>query len=135
SRVANIDVEIKWERLGVGSGGGIEITIRIPDSGEHLTFRGKWGGTSSEIGGIVGSGDSEYFQFRLKPNDDVFKLDNEQHQRALSELTVIGSGLNNSSFVATSSVQLFPPPPKPTDELILRGSRDWVMFHSGRTKI
>ncbi|HEV7684671.1 MAG TPA: hypothetical protein VGO68_21355 [Pyrinomonadaceae bacterium] len=128
SRTSTTKVSIKWKKLG--SGASIEIEIPDPDSAEAFIFSGSWQGSPTTIE----FGKEGYFDWELKPNADVLKLENERHQNALTALTAIGSALKDSLFFPVSSKQLFPAPPKPTDQLSIRGTRDWVLFHRRRTK-
>ncbi len=72
---------------------------------------------------------------RLKENADVLSSTNESHQQALASLRIVGQALGDPTFADAKARLLFPPPPKPTDELIVRGTRDWVLFHRRRTKV
>ena len=45
------------------------------------------------------------------------------------ELGDVGAG-----FADAATRTLFPPPPPPTEELTVRGTLDWVLFHRRRTK-
>src|SRR5256714_3464597 len=54
--------------------------------------------------------------------------------RALRALKLSAPPPGARAFVDTASAQLFPPPDAPPAELIVRGTRDWVLFHRRRTK-
>ncbi|HEV7474758.1 MAG TPA: DUF11 domain-containing protein, partial [Pyrinomonadaceae bacterium] len=70
----------------------------------------------------------------LKENSDVLSEKDSRHVRALAALEVIGQVINDADFADAKARLLFPPPPKPTDELLVRGTMDWVLFHRRRTK-
>jgi uncharacterized repeat protein (TIGR01451 family) len=70
----------------------------------------------------------------LKENSDVLSAKNGSHIQALAALEIIAKILNDANFADAKARLLFPPPPKPTDELIVRGTMDWVLFHRRRTR-
>ena len=70
----------------------------------------------------------------LKENEDVLSAKNANHALALKALEAVAAALGSASFADAKAKLLFPPPPKPTDELIVRGTRDWVLFHRRRNK-
>jgi len=70
----------------------------------------------------------------LQDNPDVLSDKNALHAQALGALELIAKVINDVTFADAKGRLLFPPPPKPTDELIVRGTLDWVMFHRRRTK-
>jgi uncharacterized repeat protein (TIGR01451 family) len=70
----------------------------------------------------------------LRENADVLSDKNALHAQALGALELIAKVINDVTFADAKGRLLFPPPPKPTDELIVRGTMDWVMFHRRRTK-
>ena len=70
----------------------------------------------------------------LKENEDVLSVKNDNHVLALQALEAVAAALGDVSFADAKARLLFPPPPKPTDELLVRGTRDWVLFHRRRTK-
>lgn len=70
----------------------------------------------------------------LRENADVLSEKDSRHIQALEALEVIGRVLNDSNFADAKARLLFPPPPKPTDELLVRATMDWVLFHRRRTK-
>jgi hypothetical protein len=136
-RDVDVNVTVSWG----GPRKGIEISVHEPHSGVTLGFKGDGGGLSLDIGGIINevydddpNHPHDRFKFQLHPNPEALKEGSEKRQRAVGALQIIGSALNSSSFVPTASAQLFPPPSKPTDELIVRGTQDWVMFHRRRSR-
>jgi hypothetical protein len=70
----------------------------------------------------------------LKENPDVLVAGNATHTVALSALEVIGAALGDSTFADLAGRLLFPPPLPPAEELLVRGTLDWVLFHRRRIK-
>ncbi|HEX5081241.1 MAG TPA: hypothetical protein VFY40_04285 [Blastocatellia bacterium] len=68
----------------------------------------------------------------LKENPDALSDKNSKHILALDALEVIATTLNDADFADANARLLFPPAPKPTDEMIVRGVMDWVLFHRRR---
>jgi hypothetical protein len=71
---------------------------------------------------------------RLKANADVLLSANPLHTVSLSAIEVVGAALADTGFAAEATRLLFPPPPPATDELTVRGTLDWVLFHRRRNK-
>ncbi len=70
----------------------------------------------------------------LKENANVLAANNANHILALDALEVVAAALGDPNFADANALLLFPPPPKPVDELIVRGTLDWVLFHRRRNK-
>jgi hypothetical protein len=71
----------------------------------------------------------------LKENADVFSVSNTNHGLAIQALQIVGSALKESSFAAVNGDLLFPPmKSKPPKDFLVRGTRDWVLFHRRRNK-
>jgi hypothetical protein len=70
----------------------------------------------------------------LNETADVLAASNASHVRALDALEVIAGALGDINFADAKARLLFPPPPPPQDQLIVRGTRDWVLFHRRRNK-
>lgn len=68
----------------------------------------------------------------LKENPDTLSDKNEDHMLALDALEVIAGALDDVDFADASARLLFPAPPKPIDELIVRGVMDWALFRRRR---
>ena len=68
----------------------------------------------------------------LKENPDALSDKNAGHALALDALEVIAAALDDIDFADANARLLFPPPPKPTDELIVRGVMDWALFRRRR---
>ena len=66
-------------------------------------------------------------------NPDALSDKNAGHALALDSLEVIAEALDDIDFADANARLLFPPPPKPTDELIVRGA-DWALFRRRRDK-
>ncbi|MBE0659927.1 MAG: hypothetical protein IH602_19695 [Bryobacteraceae bacterium] len=71
----------------------------------------------------------------LTRNDEVLKAANPAHTASLSATQVIGAALGDPGFADAAARLLFPPPPPSTDELLVRATADWVLFHRRRDKI
>lgn len=70
----------------------------------------------------------------LKENEDVLLPTNASHVQALRALQVVAKTLTDPNFADAKARLLFPPPPKPVDEVLVRGTMDWVLFHRRRNK-
>jgi hypothetical protein len=70
----------------------------------------------------------------LKENEDVLSATNTNHIQALRGLQFVAKTLSDPNFADAKARLLFPPPPKPADELLVRGTMDWVLFHRRRNK-
>jgi len=72
----------------------------------------------------------------LQENADVLAPANVFHTIALHALGIVASGINTSdpNFADIAARQLFPPPPPATDDLIVKATLDWVLFHRRREK-
>ncbi len=71
---------------------------------------------------------------RLKENSDVLLSGNPLHTVSLSAIEVVGAALADTGFAAEATHLLFPPPLPAPDELTVRGTLDWVLFHRRRNK-
>jgi hypothetical protein len=70
----------------------------------------------------------------LEQSEAVLQPGNEFHTAALSGVEVLGAVLADDDFSDTSAGLLFPPLPPATDELEIRATLDWVLFHRRREK-
>jgi hypothetical protein len=68
----------------------------------------------------------------LREKPDALAAGSAEHTLALWGLELLGSGLEDPRFPASASKSLFPPLPPPTEELEVRATRDWVLFHRRR---
>ena len=71
---------------------------------------------------------------RMTESAQVLSPTNDLHTLALRGLQVIGAALADSGFADAKAKLLFPPAQKPSDELTVEGTRDWVLFHRRRNK-
>lgn len=147
----NVNAEITWGPVA-GGGQAAEIVVHISDDDsrdedKQIRLSISWGGQPSETDALLklvfqGFGETrdpveitkKLIGTRFRPNPDVLKPGNANHEQAHKALQVIGSTLDDPSFYPTASGLLFPPPPAPTPGLVVRGTRDWVLFHRRRTK-
>lgn len=70
----------------------------------------------------------------LKENADVLSADNASHIQALDTLDIVAAALRDVTFAAAKARLLFPPPPPLIDDIVVRGTLDWVLFHRRRDK-
>jgi hypothetical protein len=70
----------------------------------------------------------------LRENPDVLRPGNTAHTTALAALEIIAAALNDPGFSDVAARQLFPPPRPAAEELLVKGTLDWVLFHRRRTK-
>ncbi len=119
----------------IAGGSRVGVTVQAV-SGTDVFFSAEWGKDPiTANGGVTTSGSSTVAATsELHPNPDVYQVTNARHGQAISGLQVVGSALADAGFVNTASNLLFPPLPPASDELIVRGTRDWVLFHRRRTK-
>jgi uncharacterized repeat protein (TIGR01451 family) len=134
--VVDLDVTVR-----LNGDSAVEITI---DHGERvIDLAASWGQQPLQITASITAMPEQgspttippLATARLKENADALSSTNEGHQQALASLQVVGKALGDPNFADAKAKLLFPPPPKPTDELIVRGTRDWVLFHRRRTKV
>lgn len=59
---------------------------------------------------------------------------NAAHEKALESIRTIATALKEPLFRETAERNLFPPLPAKTDELVIRPTLDWVLFHRRRDK-
>jgi hypothetical protein len=74
----------------------------------------------------------EILEAEAVENADVLVPGNSLHTLALSAIEVIGAGLGDPSFRDAAINDLFPAPPPPTKDLLVRATMDWVLFHRRR---
>lgn len=137
--------------------GGSRVDITVQDvSGEDIFFNAEWGKdpitafagvtttrastsasastTSNSTARSTISSSTLAVTSELHPNADVYQVTNARHGQAISGLQLVGTALGDTSFVNTASNLLFPQLPPASNELIVRGTRDWVLFHRRRTR-
>lgn len=64
----------------------------------------------------------------------VAEANHQAHVASLAALESIGRALGEPDFARVPSLKLFPPPTEALGELVVRGTRDWVLFHRRRHK-
>lgn len=120
-----------------------QIEILLEHEQNSVQLSANWGNKPLEAKGLISikSNTAEgqeqgtpLAEASLKENEDVLSVKNDNHVSALQALEAVAAALGDVSFADAKARLLFPPPPKPTDELLVRGTRDWVLFHRRRTK-
>jgi hypothetical protein len=120
----------------------VEVNARISERLELIlttTWRDQPQIVDSEILYRVQVSDSQtvtisLLRSRFTEDDEVLEPGNASHSAALSALEVIGAAIGDVRFADAAGKLLFPPPPAPTEDLLVRGTLDWVLFHRRRTK-
>jgi uncharacterized repeat protein (TIGR01451 family) len=137
----SVDLGIK---ATITAGSAIEIILSHEQS--VLSLSADWGQQPLEVSaeialGARGGADGIAVRRQtilahadLKEDADVLSATNAAHVQALASLEVIAKALSDAIFADAKARLLFPPPPKPTDELLVRGTLDWVLFHRRRNK-
>jgi hypothetical protein len=82
----------------------------------------------------IGDRSIELLRSEMNQNNDVLLPNNNLHTLSLSALQVIGAALKDPGFAASAAKLLFPAPLPPSDEISIRGTLDWVLFHRRRNK-
>ena len=121
--------------------GGSTIEIILSQQPFRLKLSGGWGKQPLEVNAAIatlsnaGEGPpAELVLGALKENADVLSAANASHKQALDALDIVGSALRDVNFVAAKARLLFPPPPPLTDDIVVRSTLDWVLFHRRRDK-
>ncbi|HEX5703551.1 MAG TPA: DUF11 domain-containing protein [Pyrinomonadaceae bacterium] len=118
------------------------ITVRI-DGQKDFIFTADWGQeplqVSAEFAGLLLKGNTRtggktFASANLKEDADVLSDQDKRHVQAVAALELIAKILNDPDFADAKRRLLFPPPPKPVEELLVRGTMDWVLFHRRRTR-
>jgi len=81
----------------------------------------------------------ELLAANLVVSDDALKEGSALRMLSTSAIELIGDEMSRANqggpaFVDASERALFPPPPPPVDDLTVRPTLDWVLFHRRRTK-
>jgi len=127
---------------------GSDIIIKIPspslfgDSDMFdMVYKQSWNavGECEVLGVLSVRTDKEveqqnFLSGKFTPNDDALKAGNPFYEKSLIALNQIAGALNSSGFVESASHLLFPPPRVVPDELTVKGSYPWVLFHRRRDK-
>lgn len=81
-----------------------------------------------------GEQQQNFIDGKFIPDTNALKPGNIFYNKSLTALNQIAGALNNSGFVETASHLLFPPPVSKPDDLRVKGSYPWVVFHRRRAK-
>jgi hypothetical protein len=123
--------------------GGSAIEIALTNQQNQFDLSANWGKQPMEVRADIKTSpkgadgparETVLAEAALKENPDVLSDKNAGHIHALDALEVVAATLNDADFADAKARLLFPPPPKPTDELIVRGVLDWVLFHRRRAE-
>jgi hypothetical protein len=124
------------------SGQGHIITLKLTRQKEPLGFQ-----ITIDLGGdpLAAAFEATYFNARagsetlmlssdLLSNPAVSEPANPSHAGAVSGLQLLANALGDPGFFNASSKLLFPPAPPSGGEMLVRATRDWVLFHRRRTR-
>jgi len=75
----------------------------------------------------------------LREDRTVLAVEHALHARAVTAIEMIGAsftarGRDGDAFADAAQAALFPPAPAPLRDLIVRATRDWVLFHRRRER-
>jgi hypothetical protein len=122
----------------------VEVIFNLPPNPVRYSLKATWGGSPLAINvtatqvddasGAVVQGAAPLLTLALQQNAEVLQPSNALHTSALKALQALGTAIGDANFSPDSAVRLFPPGPPPSDELIVKGTLDWVLFHRRRTK-
>lgn len=136
--LVSVDIEVTLT-LAAGGESKLELTVHGRDDLE-LNARATvaWSGTPTlatvVLSGIDDDGNlEEGARARLRHNDDVFRPDHPLHTLALGALDIVERGLGQPGFRASAQAMLFPGVAA-EETLVVRATRDWVLFHRRRDK-
>lgn len=127
---------------------GSDIIIKIPSPslfGDSelfdMAYQQSWNAAGQcEVLGVLSiRTDNEvkqqnFLSGKFTPNDDALKVGNPFYEKSLVALDQIAGALNSSGFVESASHLLFPPPKTVPDDLTVKGTYPWVLFHRRRDK-
>lgn len=137
------DLEVTLLRTGSDSSGAVRAEFGKRNTPSSFVADLAWGGAPLELTLTVAA-------FFVRQYIDILRARALASATALAEggalrrlstvaLDLIGNRLtratqNGAAFVDASARLLFPPPPPRLDDLTVRGTLDWVLFHRRRTK-
>jgi len=143
------DVEITL----TGDDASGSLAMRLIDSGRHrfgYQLDASWSGTPTAArvrlaGGLVREGLFEavagnppptVVSAQLTRSENALEVGSALRTLSTTAIDALGRelGEGGSGFSDAATRTLFPPPPPPTEELTVRGTLDWVLFHRRRTK-
>lgn len=127
---------------------GSDISIQIPSPSlfgnsdlVDMVYKQSWNAAGEcEVQGILSlRTDNEvreqnFLSGKFIPNNDALKAGNQFYEKSQVALNQIAGALNNSGFIETANSLLFPTPKVQPDELTVKGSYPWVLFHRRRDK-
>lgn len=127
----------------INSAGGSAIQILLDHKDSQVELSANWDKQPLEVKAAIisktknAAGQPQEVQLAkaaLKEKPDVLSARDANHIQALAALEVVAAALSDATFADAKARLLFPAPPPPTDEIIVRGTMDWVLFHRRRTK-
>jgi hypothetical protein len=106
-------------------GDGADQVIQVSWTLAPLTFK--------VVGPLI-SRESQTPLFRgvATERPDVLDPASDLHARALQAIDIIAAGIDDPNFATAAKNTLFPPTGTSTSDLIVRATRDWVLFHRRR---
>jgi hypothetical protein len=84
------------------------------------------------FGSVVNGVERDLVDVDALENAGVLVPGHELHSIAWSAIDIIAAAFADTGFVDAARRALFPPPPKPHSDLVVRATRDWVLFHRRR---
>ncbi len=156
----SLEVDVSIQRGGTIDAGTIKVKFGSETSRIVLLAEGSWGGQPLEAtlklsvgAGSNTVGDSianlgtsspyaklmELLSMSAIASDDALTEGSALRMLSTSGLELIGQEMTRANQGGTAYVdaamrQLFPPAPPPVDDLTVRATLDWVLFHRRRTK-
>ncbi|MDQ6830772.1 MAG: hypothetical protein M3081_18070 [Gemmatimonadota bacterium] len=155
----SLEVEVTLQRSGTAEAGTLKVNFGSETSRIVLLAEGSWGGQplaatlKLSVGAGVGTnsalvslaGNSPYAKLielltaSAIASGDALTEGSALRMLSTSALELIGQGMTRANQGGTAYVdaalhQLFPPAPPPVDDLTVRATLDWVLFHRRRTK-
>ncbi len=145
------DVDVKLLRTGNAASGTVRVQFGTGAASYQFQTDASWGGQPLEATLKLSLLLGQRLQVAGLPSLlEVLSANAITDPEALAEggglrllstnaLGLIGDELtratqNGIAFVDVAERLLFPPPPPPTDDLTVRATLDWVLFHRRRTK-
>lgn len=143
---SSLNDDIRLSKTDTEHGPNVEIVIPSPaifgdsDLAEMVYQQTFTSAGECEVLGYVElqmKGETQQQNFlsgKFVPDPNALKPGNAFYNKSLVALNQIAGALNNSGFVETASHLLFPPPASIPDELFVKGTYPWVLFHRRRNK-
>ena len=111
-----------------------KVEIVISYKGNDLKLSASWDKQPMEIRAEISAQEFIIANAELQENADVSEASHVAHIRALDALDIVARALADPTFAAAKARSLFPLPQAPIDEITVRGTADWVLFHGRRDK-